>query len=201
MNESWMVAIAAVVVLLIAIALIAWVVRAKRRSDALRTQFGPEYQRAVEATGDRKKAEAELAARERHVRELEIRPLSAVERDHYRQEWRRVQSEFVDRPQAACDSADRLIGEVMKLRGYPATDFDQRTAEVSVDHPRVADTYRRAHALTMGTSHGPASTENLRQAMVHYRELFEELVNDSGGAETVRPRPAARVDDERRQRP
>lgn len=201
MNEPWMVAVATAVVVLIAIALIAWVVRSKRRSDALRSQFGPEYQRTVEATGDRKKAEAELAARERHVRELEIRPLSAVERDHFRQEWRRVQSEFVDRPQAACESADRLIGEVMKLRGYPATDFDQRTAEVSVDHPLVVETYRRAHALTMGTSQGPASTENLRQAMVHYRELFEELVNEAEAPQPARPRAAARPEDERRLRP
>jgi hypothetical protein len=203
MNEQSMVVLATVAVVLIAVALMVWVMRAKRRSDGLRRQFGPEYERTVETAGDRKRAEEELVARERHVRELDIRPLSAVERDHYRQTWREVQSEFVDRPQAACERADALIAEVMRLRGYPAADFEQRTSEISVDHPQVVETYRMAHALTMGNAHATSATENLRQAMVHYRELFEELVNETATPEQPRPRtrPAESADEGRRLRP
>jgi hypothetical protein len=146
----------------------------------LQQRFGPEYERTVERAEDRKQAEADLAARAKRRDELDIRPLPAAARDRYVEEWQRVQSRFVDDPRGAVQEADALIQSVMRERGYPVDDFEQRAADVSVDHPQVVENYRSGHRLASG------DTEAQRQAMVHYRALFDELVDD------VADRPLAR---------
>jgi hypothetical protein len=170
MNPLVLVAIVVIVVLL---AVIGWLVAERRRSDDLKARFGPEYQRTVETEGDRRSAEAELQRRIGHVNALHIRPLPEDQRDEYADEWRHVQADFVDQPSEAITEADRLVGQVMEARGYPVGDFEQRVADVSVDHPDVVEHYRKAHAIH---SERRASTEDLRQAMVHYRALFADLL-------------------------
>jgi hypothetical protein len=164
-----------VVVIVVLLAVVAWLLYERQRSARLQSTFGPEYKRAVAETGDRRAAEAELEERQRRVRALEIRPLAADERERYAAAWREVQGRFVDDPAAAIADADRLIGEVMEARGYPVADFERRTADISVDHPAVVEHYRAAHAIA-SRSDGEAETEDLRQAMVHYRALFEDLL-------------------------
>jgi hypothetical protein len=150
----------------------------QRRSKQLRSRFGPEYEREVRMSGNRRKAEAELLDREKRVQSLSIRPLSDPDRDRFIDDWRRVQAEFVDDPQESIARADALIGEVMSTRGYPVSNFDQIAADVSVDHPAVVQHYRAGHSIAVRHERGEASTEDLRQAMIHYRELFAELVTD-----------------------
>jgi hypothetical protein len=161
--------------LLIVMAVGAFVV-SRRRSQRLRERFGPEYERMVEQTDDRRKVESDLAARERRRGGLDIKPLDPEARDEFARSWRDTQARFVDQPGEAVRDADRLVIEVMRQRGYPMEDFDQRAADVSVDHPAVVENYRAAHAISLASDHGQASTEDLRQAMVHYRSLFEELL-------------------------
>lgn len=173
---------AAAVVLLIGVAI--WYGR-KRRSDQLAYRFGPEYERTIEEAGDRRKAEARLAEREKRVQALSIRPLDAAERDRYNGRWRKVQADFVDDPSEAISHADSLLGEVMSARGYPVRDFDQAAEDLSVDHPLVVQHYRAAHEVALQHERGQADTEALRRAMIHYRELFEELVQE-GPAEEIR---------------
>src|SRR5262245_23788348 len=172
MNETLLLAIVIVVLL----AVIGWLVYERRRSDELRSRFGPEYARAVDAAGDRRTAESELRGRKDRVAALDIRPLPAAERDRYQTEWRSVQAQFVDDPKAAIDEADALIRTVMKARGYPVADFDQRVADISVDHPNVVEHYRQAHAIASRRDDVSTNTEDLRQAMVHYRALFQDLL-------------------------
>jgi hypothetical protein len=160
-------------VVLIAVAI---VLAVKRRSERLRERFGPEYDRTVEQAGGRRSAESELAARQRRVDSLDIRPLDLEARDEFARQWRDAQARFVDEPAQAVAIADRLVAEVMRERGYPVEDFEQREADISVDHPRVVQNYRAGHALSMAAQQGRAGTEDLRQAMVHYRSLFEELL-------------------------
>ena len=148
----------------------------KRRSHALSAKFGPEYGLAVERAGKRTKAEAELEGRAKHVEQLEIRPLSTTEWDRYSELWRSAQERFVDSPPMAVAEADQLVTEVMRVRGYPMTDFEQRAADVSIVHPHLVANYRAAHAIAESSAGQKASTEDLRQAMVHYRALFEELL-------------------------
>ena len=149
------------------------------RSRKMRDKYGAEYERAVEETGgSRAKAEAELHAREKRVQKMEIRPLSGEDRGRYFEAWRRVQAQFVDDPKTAIADADRLLGDIMQARGYPVTDFEQRAADLSVDHPEVVENYRTAHAIAQAHERGKAGTEDLRQAMIHYRELFEDLVGE-----------------------
>ncbi|HZU76108.1 MAG TPA: hypothetical protein VFA70_05040 [Dehalococcoidia bacterium] len=164
------------VVVVLAVGAAVWFYLRERRSRQLREHFGPEYDRAVRDTGDTRRAERELAARQERVERLQIRPLSAADRDRFADAWRRTQAQFVDDPTAAIRSADELIGDAMQKRGYPVGDFETRAADLSVDHPTVVSNYRAAHAIAMSSAQGGASTEDLRKAMVHYRALFDELV-------------------------
>ena len=166
--------ILAIVVVVIAVAAFLFIRR--RRSENLRKQFGPEYKRAVDQYGDQRKAEAALAAREERVRKLEIRGLTTEEQHRFEDTWRKTQARFVDEPSGAVGEADDLVKELMQARGYPVGDFEQRAADVSVDHPNVVTNYRAAHDIAARNKSGKATTEDLRQAMVHYRSLFEELL-------------------------
>lgn len=158
------------------LALVVWQALARRRTATLKGRFGPEYDRAVGSADNRREAEAELQAREERRRQLEIRPLSQASRDRHRETWGAVQAQFVDDPRAAVAGADSLIRSVMAERGYPVEDFEQRAADVSVDHPQVVENYRKGHRLAEASADGSDSTEDLRQAMRHYRALFDELV-------------------------
>lgn len=173
--------IAAVVVLAIA-----WsIVRRRRRSRDLQARFGPEYKRVVQERGDRQAAEAELEARRERVEELRIRPLGLEARDRYAGLWRRVQARFVDEPREAIANADQLVGRVMEERGYPVSTFDQRLADISVDHADFVGHYRIAHGIASSRDPADSSTESLRQAMVHYRALFEALLGEPVAAGAV----------------
>jgi len=167
-----LIAIGAVIVL----ALIAWLVFAQRRTSRLRDRFGPEYDRVAGATHDKRAAEAELSEREQRRESFDIHELPETSRARYVEQWKTVQAEFVDEPQRAVESADALLQQVMAERGYPVEDFDQRAADLSADHPDVVQNYRAGHALAESSRGDGESTEDLRQAMHHYRALFEELV-------------------------
>ena len=166
---------AAVIVI---VALLVWLyVRKRRRNTAgLRQKFGPEYDRAVVAHGSERKAESKLEDREKRVEKLKIRDLDPTEHERYSKQWESVQSRFVDSPKGAVAEADDLVSSVMKTRGYPVSDFDQRAADISVDHPRVVENYRSAREIALRLGKDQATTEDLRTAMIHYRSLFEELV-------------------------
>jgi len=148
----------------------------KSKTERLQTRFGPEYTRAVEESGGRRKAEAGLEQREKRVEGFAIRSLAANDRDRYIAAWRTVQAEFVDDPKKSVTQADQLLGDVMSTRGYSVSDFEQRSADISVDHPLVVENYRAAHEIAVRHASGQATTEDLRQAMIHYRTLFDELV-------------------------
>ena len=180
--------IVAILVIVAVVALVAWAMQ-RRRSDELKRRFGPEYERTVQASHDQREAEAELRARQERVDALEIRPLAPEARDKYTERWREVQAMFVDDPGTAVDEADKLIGEVMRARGYPVGDFEQRAADVSVNHPQVVDHYRTAHAIALKRQSGEGATEQLRQAFVHYRALFADLLETPN--RDGRERPAA----------
>jgi len=171
-----LIVLAAAVILIIAV--VAWLYVRKRKSTTadLRQKFGPEYERAVLTHGSERKAEAKLADREKRVEKLNIRDLDSVERERFSKGWEAVQSRFVDSPKGAVAEADELVSSVMKARGYPLSDFDQRAADISVDHPRVMENYRSAHEIALRVGKDQASTEELRTAMIHYRSLFKELV-------------------------
>jgi hypothetical protein len=157
----------------------AFLLHRKRRTERLRTQFGSaEYIRAVEKGGNRRQGEARLEERTQRVEKFHVRPLAAADRARFVESWRGVQARFVDGPAGAVTEADKLLGEVMSTRGYPVSDFEQRAADISVNHPLVLENYRKAHEIALRQTPGQASTEDLRQAMVHYRTLFEELVNE-----------------------
>ena len=162
--------------LAVVIAAALWFTMEKRRQTRLRKRFGPEYDRTVHDTGSERRAEAELDARARRVARLQIRPLSEADAVRFAEAWRVLQIRFVDEPAAAIAEADRLVGEVMTARGYPLGDFDQRAADISVDHPRVVSNYRAARDIARRQARGEASTEDLRQAIIHYRALFEDLL-------------------------
>ena len=182
---SWvwvLIAIAVVAVL----AVVVWQALARRRTGRLQQQFGPEYDRTLDTTDSKRDAEAELQAREERRQQLEIRPLSQAARERYMQSWQSVQAQFVDDPGGAVASADSLIQSVMAERGYPVDDFDQRAADVSVDHPQVVENYRHGHRLAQASADGSDSTEDLRQAMRHYRALFDELVEPAAEQATTR---------------
>jgi hypothetical protein len=168
----------------VALALVVWRGLADRRTRSLRDRFGPEYDRTLDDAQSKREAESELAARAERRAELEITPLPLRARGRYVSEWQRVQARFVDDPEGAAREADMLIQSVMQDRGYPTDDFDQRAADVSVDHPRVVGAYREAHRLTRASALGDATTEELRRAMQHYRALFDELVE---GRESATP--------------
>jgi hypothetical protein len=175
MDTGLLVAILVVIVLL---AVLAFFAGRQRRSRKLQETFGPEYERTVEETGDRRAAEAELLERTEHRAGFDVVPLEPEARERYVEAWHRTQARFVDEPAEATREADRLITSVMRDRGYPVDDFEQRAADVSVDHPQVVDDYRAAHAIAAANDRSEASTEDLRQALVHYRSLFEELLEE-----------------------
>jgi hypothetical protein len=164
-------------VLLVVVAVLVWLyVRQRKITTAgLRQKFGPEYDRAVLAHGS--KAEAKLADREKRIEKLNIRDLDAMEHERYSKQWQAVQARFVDSPKGAVAEADDLVSSVMKVRGYPVADFEQRAADISVDHPRVVENYRSAHEIALRVGKDAATTEDFRTAMIHYRSLFEELVH------------------------
>ena len=161
----------------VVLGLIIWAVRSEQRTRALRERFGPEYEHTVHEIGGRRRAEAELDRRQRRVEQLAIRPLPPGDRSHFADEWAHQQARFVDDPVGAVSAADRLVQEVMSRRGYPiARDFETRAADISVDHPHVVENYRNAHDIAQRVERGQAGTEDLRKAMIHYRALFEELL-------------------------
>lgn len=171
-----------VIILVVAGAIAMLVTR--RRSERLRSRFGPEYDRTVEESGGRTAAEARLERLQRRVESYHIHPVPAASRGRYLEDWKRVQAEFVDDPEGALDHAHALIDEVMGASGYPMSEFDQRAEDLSVDHPQVVANYRAAHDIAVRHGKGETNTEDLRQAMVHYRALFDDLVGE--------PEPAAR---------
>ncbi|GAA4761800.1 hypothetical protein GCM10023219_02470 [Stakelama sediminis] len=183
------------VVIAVLIGVAVMVIR-RNRTAHLRDRFGDEYDRTVRDRGGASKAEAELAEREKRVAKFELRPLSASQRDDFVRNWQRIQGQFVDNPEGAVGHADVLLGDVMQARGYPVSDFEQRTADLSVDHGEVITNYRTAHAIAVRHARGEASTEDLRQAMIHYRALFDDLVNEPSGDATPDPR-IRRIPEER----
>jgi hypothetical protein len=176
----------ALIVIVVVVLALAWFVGRQMRTARLRKQFGPEYERSVSDSGSRQAAERELEERRTRREKLEIVPLDAGARDRYLEQWHLIQARFVDSPPEATRSADRLINEVMRERGYPVEDFDQRAADISVDHPQVVDDYRAAHAVAEANERSEATTEDLRQALVHYRSLFEELLEVDEPGEPAR---------------
>jgi len=178
LTTTQLVVIIGVAALLVA-GITAFLVHRKRRSERLRAQFGgAEYARAVKQDGNRRDAEARLEERTQRVEGFHVRPLAAAYRARFVESWRGVQSRFVDGPAGAVTEADLLLGDVMSTRGYPVSNFEQRAADISVDHPLVLDDYRNAHEIALRQVRGEATTEELRQAMVHYRTLFEELTDE-----------------------
>ena len=165
-----------IVVALVVVAVGVWMYLQKRRTEQVRERFGPEYDRAVTEHGDQRGAQAELEARQKRVEQLDIRPLSPSDRERFAAAWRATQAHFVDDPSAAIGEADRLVTDVMKARGYPIGDFEQRAADVSVDHPTVFEHYRAAHDVSTRVGSNQANTEDMRQGLVHYRALFAELL-------------------------
>jgi hypothetical protein len=165
----------------IAAGVVVWYVsqeRAKRRTTGLRNRFGTEYDRVVGSSESKGEAESELERREERREELDVRPLPEASRARYLESWREVQAQFVDDPRGAVGSADSLLQLVLRERGYPVEDFEQRAADVSVDHPDVVQNYREGHRLSQASKGNGTSTEDLRRAMQHYRALFEELVEE-----------------------
>ena len=178
MSTTVIIIIIAVVVIAVA-GIATMAVRRKRRTEGLRGKFGGvEYARAVKEDGSRRHAEAGLDKRTERVESFHVRPLTPGDRARFEESWRRVQGQFVDGPAVAVAGADQLLGDVMSARGYPVSDFEQRAADISVDHPLVMENYRKAHEIALRQMKGQASTEDLRQAMIHYRTLYEELVKE-----------------------
>lgn len=173
MDATTAVVLAVVVIVLVVAAV--WFIM-KWRTEELRKRFGPEYDRVIAERGDARQAESELAARQKRVERLDIHPLDLAVREQFIEAWRATQARFVDAPAEAIKDADRLVSEVMQARGYPVGDFEQRAADVSVDHPIVVENYRAARAIALANERGESGTEDLRQAIVHYRALFEDLL-------------------------
>ncbi|MBV8903582.1 MAG: hypothetical protein JOZ22_08105 [Acidobacteriia bacterium] len=171
---------AQIVVILVAVLVIAaiviWMLRGKKRTKQLRTQFGPEYDRAVRWSGSRTKAEEDLLRRQKRMETVHIRPLAEEDRERFAAQWRETQTRFVDDPAGSIHDADHLLCELMKVRGYPISDFEHRAEDLSVHYPALVRNYRAAHAVGFRLERGEASTEELRQALVYYRDLFDELL-------------------------
>jgi len=175
-NTETLILILIALAILIVAGLVAWMAIRWTRSRKLREKFGPEYDYTMEKVGDRRTAEETLAEREKRVNKLDIRDLDSHERDRYHTEWSEIQAEFVDEPTKSVESANRLITEVMIARGFPVADFEQRAADISVLYPNLVPNYRNAYAIAVKSQNNGTSTEDLRQAMVYYRSLFEELL-------------------------
>lgn len=176
------------IALLVVVAIIVGIAGGRRRAK-LRARYGPEYRRAVIRSGSTSRAEADLIARERRVSALTLQPLTLIQRENFIAAWRSIQAKFVDDPAGAVAHGDVLLSEVMVARGYPMTDFDHRAEDLSVDHPDVVQNYRAGHDIARRHAQGRGTTEDLRQAMIHYRALFDELVNEPGAAPVDIPQP------------
>ena len=175
---------AAVVLVVVMVAVLAVLIHfRRRRTGRLRGHFGDaEYSRAVKKTGNWRHAEADLGQRAARVESFHLEPLAAADRARFEDSWRRVEARFVDSPAGAVEEADKLLGELMSARGYPVSDFEQRAADISVDHPLLLSNYRTAHEIALRQTKGQSSTEDLRQAMIHYRTLFAKLVGELNAA-------------------
>lgn len=174
-TQTWII-LAVVIVLALAAIGAAWHFSQKKRSQKLQDHFGPEYDRTVTELGSRAKGESELKAREKRVERLELIPLTAPEAARFGEAWQALQSRFVDNPKGVVVQAEQLVRELMAKRGYPMGDFEQRAGDISVDHPDVVANYRAAQAIAARDQRGSADTEELRKAVVHYRALFDELL-------------------------
>ena len=184
---QWIIVSAVVLVALLALA--AWFfIRRRNQSARLQERFGPEYDRAVGELGGRGKGESELKAREKRIEELTITPLAPADAARFSEAWKALQGRFVDNPKGVVAQADQLVRELMLKRGYPMGDFERRTADISVDHPDVVEHYRAAQAIAVRDERGEADTEELRKAVVHYRVLFDEMLDVE---ETKREVPSA----------
>jgi hypothetical protein len=183
--DAWVWIVIAVVALALIGALV-WAGMSKRRTTQLKEQFGPEYDRTLEQTEDRRAAESELAQRRARREELDIRPLDPAARQRYADRWNEVQARFVDQPATAVADADGLVFLVMRERGYPMDDFDRRAADLSVDHPQVVENYRAARGIWTRVRADQATTEEMRQAILHYRALFAELLDERDTGQQMR---------------
>jgi hypothetical protein len=183
------------VLVLAVVGVVAWSVTRSRRSARLREHFGPEYERTVGEMGEQRSAEAELVAREKNRKKLDIVELSPQARDEHAATWQKVQAEFVDAPSDAVGRAERLVTRVMRERGYPIDDFDQRASDISVDHPDIVENYRNAHSIYQSQHNGEIETEAARQAFVHYRALFDRLLGSDPESKNVKQQ---NVNDEHR---
>jgi hypothetical protein len=168
--------IALVIIAAVVIAVMAWHLARERRSRRLRSRFGPEYEFAVREIGSKPRAEDALERREKRMDKIQVRPLSHEDHVRFSDNWHDVQAHFVDDPAASIREADRLVCDVMRARGYPMSEFEHRAEDLSVDHPHVVRNYRAAHDIAQRHETGQASTEDLRQALVYYRDLFDELL-------------------------
>jgi hypothetical protein len=181
--SEWVWVLIAVLVLVV-VGVVGWSVARRRRSARLKEHFGPEYDRTVGDLGEQRAAEAELLAREKKRKKLDIVDLTPEVRQEHAVMWARVQTDFVDDPQDAVGRAERLVTRVMRERGYPIDDFDHRAADISVDHPDIVENYRGAHAIYQSQHDGDISTEDARQAFVHYRALFDRLLGSDQDVDT-----------------
>ena len=179
------VTILAVVIAFVIGGMLGMLMNRRQRTKRLQDKFGPEYERTVSEIGDTRQAENDLEARLNHVKALDIRPLSADEIDRFTHDWQLTQAEFVDEPLAALQKSDRLIREVMKTKGYPVEDFEQRVADISVDYPDLVADYRGLHLIALKGADEEVGTEEMRQAMIHGRALFENLVNKETDVEDM----------------
>jgi len=177
MDQHQLVLIIAVVAIVV-VAVLGFVFSRKRRTQNLRERFGPEYDRVLKKEGKVTRAEDVLEMRTKRREKFVLHPLTEATRAEFAERWRIAQSHFVDDPKASVSEADHVVIQLMQTRGYPMADFEQRAADISVDHPVVVENYRAGHAIALRESRGQASTEDLRKAMVHYRTLFEELLGD-----------------------
>jgi hypothetical protein len=181
--------VAAIVIIVLAVVAIAAVAISRhRRTEALRRRFGPEYERAVGEQHSRRAAERDLQDRERRHAELQLKELDPQQRQRYAEQWERMQAHFVEEPEAATREADELVTKVMGERGYPIENYDTRVEDLSVDHAETLSHYRDAHEINKVNERGQASTEQLRQALMHYRSLFAELLGDTSGGGRPMPR-------------
>ncbi len=190
-NDTWIILAGAAIIA--AVALGAWFYYLKQRTSKLQHRFGPEYARTVDQLGSQDKAESELAARERRVSRFHIVPLTPPEAARFAGSWKALQMRFVDDPKGAVADADRLVREVMAQRGYPMGDFERSAADLSVDHPVVVSNYRAAKLIADRDARGEADTEELRKAVVHYRALFDDLLETSPAADARTPQPRDKV--------
>jgi hypothetical protein len=181
---EWILIVASLVIVVAAVIVAATFVGRRKKTERLKRHYGDEYERLVSEAGGQKAAEKELTTRERNRDKLDIVPLTASALSDFGSRWHQVQTGFVDDPKAAVGVADRLVTEVMRERGYPVDDFDQRAADISVDHPQIVENYRTAHDIHLSQQRGDVSTEQQREAFVHYRALFEKLLETTTDHDT-----------------